>query len=127
VETLSATLDLVEAEGAERRWRMWSIAHRLQHGLKELGYDLGSTESPITPVFVPAGDLELAEQMVRYLREEHGVFVSGVTYPVVPKGIVLFRMIPTAAHTDEDVDRTLAAFRGLRDSLALPLGSEQVA
>lgn len=121
VQTLSATLAIIEREGGERRARMWAIARQLQDGLRGLGYDLGDTASPITPVFVPAGDLDLAEAMVRYLREEHGVFVSGVTYPGVPKGIVLFRLIPTAAHTPEDVDRTLAAFEGLRDTLAVPL------
>ncbi|HJL16466.1 MAG TPA: pyridoxal phosphate-dependent aminotransferase family protein [Sandaracinaceae bacterium LLY-WYZ-13_1] len=119
VDTLSATFDAMEREGPARRARMWAVARRLQHGLRDLGYDLGVTQSPITPVMVPAGDVALAESMVRYLREEHAVFVSGVTYPGVPKGVVLFRLIPTAAHSDEDVDRTLAAFEGLRDTLGL--------
>jgi len=62
-----------------------------------------------------------AMAMIRSLREDHGIFVSGVTYPVVPPGVVMFRMIPTAGHTDADVDETLAAFRALRDGMRLDL------
>lgn len=60
-------------------------------------------------------------RMIAYLREEHGVFVSGVMFPVVPPGVVLFRMIPTAAHTEDDVDRTLEAFRAMRDTMSIDL------
>lgn len=62
-------------------------------------------------------------KMVSMLREDYGVFVSGVTYPVVPRGVVLFRMIPTAAHSEEDVERTLEAFRGLRDRMKIDLST----
>ena len=121
VHALLKSLEIVEA-GADLRGRMWQVAHRLQQGLVELGYDIGDTASPITPVYVPTGDMNMAMQMVRILREEHGVFVSGVVYPVVPKGVVMFRMIPTAAHSDADVDITLEAFRDLRDRMNLRLG-----
>lgn len=114
------TLNQIERR-PELRDRMWAAARRLQAGLVDLGYDIGDTQSPITPVYVPAGDLPTAMAMVRALREEHGIFVSGVTYPVVPPGVVMFRMIPTAAHTDADVDETLAAFRALRDGMRLDL------
>jgi glycine C-acetyltransferase len=114
VEVVLAALDLIEGR-PELRDEMWRVTRRLQTGLTELGFELGSTRSPITPVYVPADDPETAMAMIRMLREEHNCFVSGVTYPVVPRGIVLFRLMPTAAHTDEDVDRTLEAFGALEE------------
>ncbi|MFC1905548.1 aminotransferase class I/II-fold pyridoxal phosphate-dependent enzyme [Chloroflexota bacterium] len=120
IDVLSASLDLV-ANQPELREKMWYITRRLQNGLLELGYDIGDSRSPITPVYVPAGDAETGMAMIKMLREEYGIFVSGVTYPVVPKGVVLFRMIPTASHTDEDVTKTLDAYRQLRDRLKLDL------
>ena len=118
VEAVDAALDLIEGE-PERREHMWHIARRMQEGLAALGFDIGSTASPITPVYVPAGDLATAQRAIRMLREELGIFASAVTYPVVPKGIVLFRLTATAAHTDDDVEQTLAAFETLRDRLQL--------
>lgn len=123
VDALTRSLDIIEGT-PELRERMWNIAKRLQNGLVDLGFDIGDTASPITPVYVPAGDLSVAMKMIRMLREEHGVFVSGVTYPVVPRGIVMFRMIPTASHTEEDVDITLNAFRAMRDEMNLELNEE---
>ncbi len=120
VEAIAASLDEI-VERPELRRRMWEVAARLQKGLAALGFDIGDTRSPITPVYVPAGSDETAMAMIRLLREEYGVFVSGVTYPVVPPGVILFRMIPTASHSDEDVDRTLEAFHGMRDRLQLDL------
>jgi glycine C-acetyltransferase len=101
----------------ELRARMWQVAGRLQEGLTALGFDIGDTQSPVTPVYVPAASEETAKTMIRMLREDYCVFVSAVTYPVVPRGVVMFRMIPTAAHSDEDVDRTLEAFSRMRDRL----------
>ncbi len=121
VDVLATTLDVM-IRNPELRQRTWAVARQLQNGLEKLGYDIGDTESPITPVYVPAGSLETAMSMIRMLREDFGIFVSGVVYPVVPKGIVLFRMIPTAAHSDEDVETTLDAFKNLRDRLKLKLG-----
>jgi glycine C-acetyltransferase len=120
VEVLSATLDIVKNK-PEIRKKMWHITGLLQKGLTELGYDIGDTQSPITPVYVPAGDPETGMSMIKMLREEYGIFVSGVAYPVVPKGVVLFRMIPTASHTEEDVEKTLDAYRNLRDRLKVDL------
>ena len=120
VDVLSASLDMI-LNHPELREKTWKIAKMLQNGLEKLGYDIGDTQSPITPVYVPAGKLEIGMEMVRMLREDFGVFVSGVTYPVVPMGIILFRMIPTAAHTEEDVEKTLGAYEDLRDIMKLDL------
>jgi len=120
VETLSATLDVMN-DRPDLRERMWHITRLLQDGLVELGYDIGDTKTPITPVYVPAGSEEVAMQMISMLREDYGVFVSGVTYPVVPRGVVLFRMIPTASHSEEDVQDTVDAFKALRDRMKIDL------
>lgn len=126
VEALLETLNVIEAE-AERRHTLRARAHQLQDGLRALGYDLGQTQSPITPVYVPAGNHDVGMEMIRLLRSGEltdrgqGIFVSGVTYPVVPKGIFLFRLIPTAAHTETHVEQTLLAFRALRDKMNLKL------
>lgn len=116
VSAVGAALELI-ANGAAVRERLWRIARRLQSGLVELGFNIGDTQSPITPVYVRAGDEEVMTTMMRMLRDEHGVFVSGVTYPVVPRGVALFRLTPTAAHGEDDVDITLAAFKQVRDAL----------
>jgi glycine C-acetyltransferase len=120
VKTVEKALSIIESEPALRE-RMWHIARLLQAGLVDLGYDIGTTESPITPVYVISGDETTAMAMISMLREDYGVFVSGVTFPVVPRGVILFRMIPTAAHTEEDVEKTLAAFRQMRDRMKLDL------
>ncbi len=123
VQAVSKTLDIITSR-PELRQKMWSIARRLQNGLVELDFDIGDTASPVTPVYVPAGSEDTAMAMIKMLREEYGVFVSGVIYPVVPKGVVLFRMIPTAAHSEEDVDVTLEAFKNLRDRMGLDLSQK---
>jgi 7-keto-8-aminopelargonate synthetase-like enzyme/acyl-CoA synthetase (AMP-forming)/AMP-acid ligase II len=120
VAAITAALEAVE-NGAALRRQMWSVTRQLQQGLVDLGFDIGRTQSPITPVHVPAGDEPTCLAMMRMLRDDHGVFVSGVTYPVVPRGTLLLRLIPTAAHRAEDVERTLAAFRAVRDRLRLGL------
>ncbi|MFW6137860.1 MAG: aminotransferase class I/II-fold pyridoxal phosphate-dependent enzyme [Spirochaetota bacterium] len=124
VKAVNSTFDKIEQSPGLRK-RLWEVAHKLQKGLKELGYNLGDTASPVTPVYIPA-EPEVAKEIIRYLREEQGVFVSGVMYPVVPKGIILLRMIPTAAHTDEHIDRTLKGFKNLRDELDLELDKVKV-
>ena len=126
VETLLTTLDYVENGDANRK-QMWHVSKRLQEGLKDLGFNIGNTQSPITPVYVPAGDEETATRAMKLLRTEYGIFVSAVTYPVVPRGVVLFRLTSTASHTDEDVDITLEAFKKLRDHLNLEPAEEQSA
>jgi glycine C-acetyltransferase len=119
VESLLKTLQIIKNDKA-RRQRMWDVAGKLKKGLSELGYNIGDVPSPITPVYVPIGDMSLGAIILMKLRSL-GVFVTGVIYPVVPKGIVLFRMIPTAAHTDDDIELTIKAFRQVRDELKLDL------
>jgi len=119
VKVLNVTLDLIEKNPGYRE-RLWEVARKLQNGLREVGFKIGDTASPITPVYVP-GEPDIAMKIISYLREKKGVFVSGVMYPVVPKGIILLRMIPTAAHTDEQIEETLNAFKDLRDEFKLQL------
>ena len=123
VAALSASVDALQAR-PDLRQRMWQVAHRLQKGLVDLGFDIGDTKSPITPVYVPAADMQTGMGMVRMLREDYGVFVSGVAYPVVPLGVLMFRMIPTASHSDADVDETLAAFKAMRDRMKIDVSQK---
>ncbi|RKY02370.1 MAG: pyridoxal phosphate-dependent aminotransferase family protein [Spirochaetes bacterium] len=125
VKVIDATLDVIQNR-PELRKRLWEVATKLQNGLRELGFNLGDTASPITPVYIPA-EPEVAMKIIAYLREQKGIFVSGVMYPVVPKGIILLRMIPTAAHTDEQIEKTINAFKNLRDVFKLQLDSFKVA
>src|SRR6202030_680946 len=93
----------------ELRKKLWDVVGKLQKGLKEGGFDIGKTDSPVTPVYMK-GDVPEATAMVMDLRENYNIFCSIVVYPVIPKGQIIFRLIPTAAHTDEDTDLTLNAF-----------------
>ncbi len=98
------------------QWRekLWDNTLKLRDGLQKIGYNVLPSESPVTPVLTQ-GSTELCQDIMRKLREEHGVFVSGVAYPVVPRGIVLIRLIPTAAHNDEHIEKTLDAFAAIKD------------
>ena len=98
------------------RENLWQIVRSLQSGLKERGFDMGITDSPVTPVYLHGSDIQ-AMQIVYDLRENFGIFVSGVTYPVVEKGVIMLRIIPTAAHTQEDVNQTLDAFSVVQNKL----------
>ncbi|MEP6926624.1 MAG: aminotransferase class I/II-fold pyridoxal phosphate-dependent enzyme [Ginsengibacter sp.] len=100
----------------ELREKLWHNVNKLQNGLKEKGFDIGSTNSPVTPVFMK-GDLPEATGMVVDLREHYNIFCSVVVFPVIPKGQIIFRLIPTAAHTDEDIDITLSAFAETKKKL----------
>ena len=119
VEALHKTLEIIRTDRA-RREKMWEVSGKLKKGLLELGFNVGDVASPITPVYIPVGNINLGAMILMKLRSL-GVFVTGVVYPVVPKGVVLFRMIPTAAHSDEDIEITLNAFRKVRDDLKLDL------
>jgi len=101
----------------ELKDRLWKIANNLQGGLKEAGFDLGNTESAVTPVYLSGGVGE-ATNLTLDLRENFGIFCSIVTYPVVPKGVILLRLIPTAVHTLEDVKYTIESFTAIKDKLA---------
>ena len=100
----------------ELKESLWIIVNALQSGLKKRGFDIGTTQSCVTPVFLQ-GSVPEAMALVRDLRENYGVFCSIVVYPVVPKGVILLRMIPTATHTLEDVEETLVAFSAIRERL----------
>lgn len=100
----------------EFREKLWTVVNALQKGLKEAGFDLGRTNSPVTPVYMKGGVAE-ATNLVYDLRENHGVFCSMVVYPVIPKGEIILRLIPTAMHSLEDVDYTLKAFKTVRKKL----------
>ena len=100
----------------ELREKLWENAHKLQGGLKERGFDIGKTDSPVTPVYMEGG-IEEATAMVMDLRENYGIFASVVVYPVIPKGHIIYRLIPTAAHTDTDIEETLAAFDATKRKL----------
>lgn len=118
VETANRCLDIIEAE-PQRRERVWAVARSLQEGLRARGFDLGNTQSVITPVYIDAGSEDTALEVMRFMRERQGIFLSAVTYPVVPRGTVLLRMTPTAAHTDEHVALTLKAFEQLKAHLEM--------
>jgi len=93
----------------ELREKLWHNALSLQNGLKERGFDIGKTDSVVTPVYMKGG-VEEASAMVTDLRENYRIFCSIVVYPVIPKGHIIYRLIPTAAHTDKDIEQTLKAF-----------------
>lgn len=120
VEVLLKTLEIIRDNSRERRARMHDNSLKLKQGLRGLGYNVADVPSPITPVYVPAGDMLLGASIVRSLRNL-GIFVTPIIYPVVPRGIILFRMIPTASHTDEHIQSTLDAFKKVRDDLKLKL------
>jgi glycine C-acetyltransferase len=101
-------------ENPQWRDQLWENALSLRKGLREIGYNVLPSESPVTPVLTK-GSTELCTRIMRVLRDDHGVFVSGVSYPVVPKGIVLLRLIPTASHTFEHIEKTLDAFDAIRN------------
>jgi len=97
----------------EWREKLWSNTLKLREGLIKIGYNVLPSESPVTPVLTQ-GSTDLCQDIMRIMREEHGIFVSGVAYPVVPKGVVLIRLIPTAAHNDEHIEKTLSAFEAIK-------------
>jgi glycine C-acetyltransferase len=100
----------------ELKNKLWENALKLQKGLKEKGFDIGKTDSVVTPVYMKGG-VEEATAMVMDLRENYGIFCSIVVYPVIPKGHIIYRLIPTAAHNDEDIRLTLKAFEETKKKL----------
>jgi len=108
-------LDMIRTQ-PEHREKLWTIVKTLQNGLKEAGLDIGNTESPVTPVMLN-GTVGEATQITYDLRENYNIFCSIVSYPVVPKGIILLRLIPTAVHTLEDVAYTIKAFKEVKQKL----------
>ena len=112
VQGLLTRLDILEEE-PELRKKLWDVTRILQSKLLESGYKIGNTQAPVTPIYLAAGNTEEASKKMKKLREEYNVFCSAVTYPVVPKGIVLLRIIPTAEHNTEDVEYTINALNNI--------------
>ncbi len=102
-------LELLKSK-PELKDNLWKIVNALQSGLKEAGFNIGNTQSPVTPVFMN-GTIGEATNLIYDMRENYDIFCSMVVYPVVPKGIIILRLIPTAVHTIEDVTYTIEAFR----------------
>ena len=100
----------------ELKAKLWKNVNALQSGLKERGFDIGTTQSCVTPVYLK-GSIPEAMVLVKDLRENHNIFCSIVVYPVIPKGIILLRLIPTSTHTQEDITLTLDAFSTIRERL----------
>ncbi len=117
VKSLQVALTKV-INGNDRRAVMWERSRQLKNGLRELGCHIGSGESPICAVYIPAGKSleELIKKVLTYLRK-NGVFCTGVIWPVIPPGIVMLRMIPTAAHTEEHVAETVEVFKRMQKDL----------
>ncbi|MGQ2984151.1 aminotransferase class I/II-fold pyridoxal phosphate-dependent enzyme [Flavobacterium sp.] len=100
----------------ELKDKLWENVNALQNGLREKGFNIGDTNTCVTPVYLE-GSIPEAMVMVNDLRENYSIFLSIVVYPVIPKGIILLRMIPTATHTLEDINQTLAAYEAIREKL----------
>jgi glycine C-acetyltransferase len=115
VEGMIKRMDMLKTM-PELREKLWHNVNRLQKGLREKGFDIGTTNSPVTPIFMK-GDLPEATGMLMDLRENYNIFCSVVVFPVIPKGQIIFRLIPTAAHSDEDTDLTLKAFEETKKKL----------
>ncbi|WP_343486486.1 aminotransferase class I/II-fold pyridoxal phosphate-dependent enzyme [Allomuricauda sp. d1] len=108
-------LDMLRTK-PELKAKLWENVNALQNGLKERGFDIGTTQSCVTPVYLN-GSIPEAMALVKDLRENYGIFCSIVVYPVIPKGLILLRMIPTATHTMQDIEETLDAFSAIRERL----------
>ena len=115
VEGALKRLDMLRTR-PEFKAKLWENVNALQNGLKDRGFDIGTTQSCVTPVYLK-GSIPEAMVLVKDLRENHGIFCSIVVYPVIPKGLILLRLIPTATHTLEDVSITLDAFSAIREKL----------
>lgn len=115
VEGMLRRMEMVKSM-PELREKLWHNVNRLQNGLRERGFDIGKTNSPVTPIYMK-GDVPEATSMVMDLRENYKIFCSIVVYPVIPKGEIIYRIIPTAAHSDQDIDETLRAFTETKKKL----------
>jgi len=117
VEGCEKRLEIIRsAEGDALRAQLWQVTRALQKGFRDLGFDIGPAEACVTPVHV-LGDVVQATNIAMDLRENYRIFCSVITYPVIPKGMIIFRIIPTAAHTMDDVNYTLNAFAEVRQKL----------
>lgn len=112
---LHKRLELLKSK-PELREKLWEVARALQNGLKDKGFDIGITNTMVTPVFLK-GELSEATAITMDLRENYSIFCSIVVYPVIPKGLIELRLIPTAMHSLEDVRRTVDAFSEVAEKL----------
>lgn len=108
-------LEMVK-NGNHLRQKMWDNCEKLRSGLKKLGFKIGEGDSPITPVYMK-GSLEEARNVLIDIRESHNIFCSGVIYPVVPQDVILFRLVSTKNHTDEDINETIEAFKDISEKM----------
>ncbi len=108
-------LELIQTR-PQLREKLWAITDLLQNGLKNAGLDIGNTETPVTPVYLN-GTIAQATRLVHDLRENHDIFCSMVVYPVVPQGVIILRLIPTASHETKDVHRTVEVFKLIKENL----------
>ncbi len=109
-------LELIKTR-PELKNKLWEIVNALQTGLTDAGFDIGKTNTPVTPIYMK-GSLGEATNLVLDLRENYNIFCSVVVYPVVPKGVIILRIIPTAAHSLDDVNETLHAFKVVKEKLS---------
>ena len=100
----------------ELKEQLWTVVNALQNGLKEKGFNIGRTQSPVTPVLLSGGWQEAAN-LIKDLRNNYNIFCSMIVYPVVPKDVIMLRIIPTAAHNLEDVAETIQVFEAIKDKL----------
>jgi len=100
----------------ELKEKLWHNVRKLQSGLRKRGFDIGATNTPVTPVYFYGG-IPQTTQLIFDLRENYNIFCSVVTYPVIPKGQLMLRIIPTASHTDQDIEDTLIAFSAIKEKL----------
>ncbi len=103
-------------ENPQFRQQLWSVVNALQTGLKEKGFDIGTTQSPITPILLDSTPKQ-ASNIIMELREHYNIFCSILAYPAVPKNTIMLRLMPTAAHTLEDVEHTISAFANIQEKL----------
>ena len=115
VEGCLKRLELLRTQ-PEHKEQLWKVVNALQGGLRKRGFNIGTTQSPVTPVILN-GTVGEAAALAMDLREHFNIFCSVVIYPVVPKGVILLRLIPTAMHSLEDVERTIQAFEAIKDKL----------
>ena len=124
---LAKSLPMIQTIGALKRLdmlrtmpelkdKLWVNVNALQSGLKARGFNIGDTNTCVTPVYLE-GSIPEAMMLVNDLRENYSIFLSIVVYPVIPKGIILLRLIPTAAHSLADIEETLSAFEAVRGKL----------
>jgi len=100
----------------ELKDKLWANVEKLQAGLRERGFNIGKTNTPVTPVYL-SGTTNEAANLIMDIRENYNIFLSIVLYPVVPKGVMMLRLIPTAVHTDEDINLTLQCFSEIGEKL----------